>query len=119
MAQVENIPEEIRLSKDKETLVVLFEGKSYPMSAEYLRVCSPSAEVRGHGGDWKIVAGKKSVKIMAVEPVGQYAVRIIFDDQHHSGIYDWNILYDLAMNHRDYWQRYLQSLQEFELTREA
>ncbi len=112
------IPEEIRLSRNGETLSVVFAGVAYPMSAEYLRVCSPSAEVRGHGGQWSTIGGKKQVIIKAVEPVGQYAVRLRFSDGHDSGLYSWAILHDLAMNQSGYWQKYLQALREKGKSRE-
>ena len=105
------VPDELRLSKNGETLVAVFAGEPFPMSAEYLRVCSPSAEVRGHGGDWQTIGGKKQVVIRDIMPVGQYAVRLVFSDGHDSGIYTWEVLHDLAHNQQTYWHQYLQALQ--------
>ena len=104
------VPEELRLAKGGDTLTVTFAGTPYPLSAEYLRVCSPSAEVRNHGGAWTLVAGRRKVLIRRVEPVGSYAVRLYFSDGHHTGIYTWETLHDLALNADDYWQRYLHAL---------
>lgn len=113
------VPEELRLSQKGDTLAVVFDGKVYPLSAEFLRVCSPSAEVRGHGGGaWQTIGGKKEVVIKGVEPVGQYAVRLLFSDGHDSGIYSWEILHDLATSQHDYWQRYLQALKDKGQSRE-
>lgn len=113
-----SVPEEIRLDKKGDTLMVVFAGEAYPMSAEYLRVCSPSAEVRAHGGSWNVIAGKKGVTIRDIMPVGQYAVRLIFSDGHDSGLYSWDVLFDLAQNREHYWQRYLQALKAQSSTRE-
>ncbi|MDO4642971.1 MAG: gamma-butyrobetaine hydroxylase-like domain-containing protein [Cardiobacteriaceae bacterium] len=112
------VPEELRLTKEGETLTVQFSDKAYPLSAEYLRVCSPSAEVRGHGGAWTLVAGKRTVRIRRIEPIGSYAVRLYYSDGHHSGIYTWETLHDLAVNADDYWQRYLEALEAQGKTRD-
>ena len=92
------IPSEIRLKKDKQTLVVSYEdGRNFDLPAELLRVESPSAEVQGHGPSQKVtVTGKENVKIAGVEPVGHYAVKLIFDDGHDTGIYSWEYLETLA-----------------------
>ena len=83
----------------------------FELSCELLRVYSPSAEVRGHGpGQEVLQTDKENVNITAVEPVGHYAVRLVFDDGHDSGIYSWDYLYDLARNREAYWQRYLDRL---------
>ena len=89
-------PTEIRLSSGKQTLHVGFEsGESVALSAELLRVESPSAEVQGHGAGQKVTPrGKENVKITGVEPVGNYAVRLVFDDGHNTGIFSWDILFD-------------------------
>ena len=89
-------PSEIRLSTDKKTLSVIFEGgESMTLSAELLRVESPSAEVQGHGvGQKTTPLGKQDVRITGIEPVGNYAVRLTFDDGHNTGIYSWDILQD-------------------------
>lgn len=114
------VPDQLRLSKNGETLVVVYGVENYPMSAEYLRVLSPSAEVRGHGEKpWATVGGKKQVTIRGIEPVGQYAVKLQFSDGHHTGIYTWDILHDLAMNQSQYWQQYLQALKEKGQSRES
>ncbi len=113
------VPKEILLNKQSDTLIVTFDTKRFPMSAEYLRVCSPSAEVRAHGGDWHIIAGKKGVTIKDVVPVGNYAIRLIFSDGHSSGLYSWDILYDLVHNHSYYWQRYLTALKNEAKSRES
>jgi DUF971 family protein len=94
-----NWPTELRLNPDKNLLTVSFDdGARYALSAEILRVESPSAEVRGHGGAEKPppVAGKENVKIARLEPVGNYAVRIVFDDGHDSGLYSWDYLAKLG-----------------------
>lgn len=102
---------EIRCSQDRNTLQVSFEdGASYQISAELLRVESPSAEVQGHGANTKItVLDKKDIKITTIHPVGNYAIRIGFDDGHDTGIYSWDILAEFGINHdklmADYQQR--------------
>lgn len=114
------VPETLRLAKDARTLTVVFADTDYALSAEYLRVFSPSAEVRGHGSpdNITVVAGKKAVTVQNIVPVGNYAVRLIFSDGHNSGIYSWETLYDLAVNRHYYWQQYLQVLQKKGKTRE-
>jgi DUF971 family protein len=104
-------PSELRLSADKQTLTVAFDDKSYDLSAEYLRVESPSAEVKGHGDSpKKIVPGKQGITISALEPVGHYAVQITFADGHRTGIYTWEYLYELATTHDEKWQAYLNAI---------
>src|SRR6267378_1051891 len=105
-------PTELRLHKDRKTLTVAFDnGRSFDLSAEYLRVKSPSAEVQGHSpNERKTVAGKKDVAILEVLPVGNYAVRLVFDDLHSTGIFSWDYLRDLGVNHAAYWQDYLDDL---------
>ena len=93
-------------------------GESFELSAEYLRVTSPSAEVQGHSPDErKTVAGKKNVAILEVHPIGNYAVRLVFDDLHSTGIYSWDYLRELGRNHDGYWQDYLDELAGKALTR--
>ncbi|TNE59711.1 MAG: DUF971 domain-containing protein [Alphaproteobacteria bacterium] len=101
-------PTEIRLAKTKDALALTFDdGQSFSLRAEYLRVESPSAEVQGHGtGQKKIVLGKEAVKISALEPVGNYALRIIFDDGHDSGLYTWAYLRKLAEEQGEIWATY-------------
>ncbi len=91
-------PEEIRLSRDKQNLAIAFtNGERLTVRAETLRVESPSAEVKGHGSGQKIkVTGKENVRVMGIDPVGHYAVRLTFDDGHKTGIYTWKYLYELG-----------------------
>jgi DUF971 family protein len=95
-----NWPTELRLNPDRNKLTVTFEdGAHHALGAEYLRVQSPSAETRGHGGAKPPpLTGKENVKITALEPVGNYAVRIVFDDGHDSGLYSWDYLAELGRN---------------------
>ncbi len=112
-------PSELRLHKDRKTLTVTFaDGQSFDLSAEYLRVKSPSAEVQGHSAEErKTVPGKRDVGIIEVLPVGNYAVRLVFDDLHSTGIFGWDYLQDLGRNHAAYWQDYLDELAAKNLTR--
>ena len=105
-------PTEIKLHQASRILEVAFEdGARFELPCEYLRVFSPSAEVRGHGpGSAKLVTGKEQVNITAIEPVGHYAVKLVFDDGHATGLYSWNIFYDLGVNQAHNWQEYLQRL---------
>jgi DUF971 family protein len=114
-------PTELRLYKDRKTLSVSFDGgEAYDLSAEYLRVKSPSAEVQGHSAEErKTVPGKRDVGIIEVLPVGNYAVRLVFDDLHSTGIYGWEFLRDLGRNRARYWQDYLDELAAKNLSREA
>jgi DUF971 family protein len=113
-------PSELRLHKDKKMLTVTFDGgEAYDLSAEYLRVKSPSAEVQGHSEEErKTVPGKRDVMIVEVLPVGNYAVRLVFDDLHSTGIFGWDYLLDLGRNHERYWQDYLDELAVKNLDRE-
>ena len=105
-------PLEIRLAKDRRTLHVAFDdGKAFSLSAELLRVTSPSAEVQGHSeAQRKTVGGKRNVTILSVDAVGNYAVRIGFDDMHNTGIYSWAFLRDLGQNAERRFQDYLDEL---------
>jgi DUF971 family protein len=105
-------PTELRLAKDRKVLTVAFEdGMSFALPAEYLRVKSPSAEVQGHAPDErKTVPGKRKVMILEVQPVGNYAVRLVFDDLHSTGIFSWDYLAELGRNQTKYWQDYLDEL---------
>lgn len=105
-------PTEIRLTKDKKTLHVGFDdGSAYDFSAEFLRVTSPSAEVRGHAGQGKkTIGGKRNVEIMRVEPVGNYAVRLAFTDLHDSGYYSWDYFRNHGADKDKIWQDYLDAL---------
>ena len=120
MTEAQAWPSEIRLHKDRKTLSVTFEKvESFELAAEYLRVKSPSAEVQGHSPDErKTVPGKRNVGIMEVLPVGNYAVRLVFDDMHSTGIFGWDYLLDLGRNHARYWQEYLDELAAKNLSRE-
>ena len=113
-------PTELRLHKDGKTLTITFDdGQRFDLSAEYLRVKSPSAEVQGHSPDErKTVAGKKDVAILEVNPIGNYAVRLVFDDMHSTGIYSWDYLHELGRNQPRYWQEYLDELAAQRLSRE-
>ncbi len=104
-------PVELRLNPDRDRVTVAFEdGVRFELAAEYLRVESPSAEVRGHGaGPKTIVKGKENVKINGLEPVGNYAVRIGFDDGHDSGLYSWAYLYKLGAEKERIWAEYLKA----------
>lgn len=105
-------PVEIRLAKDRRALIVVFDdGARFELSAELLRVTSPSAEVQGHSeAERKTVGGKRNVTILSVDPVGNYAVRIGFDDLHSTGIFSWEFLYKLGRNAERQLQSYLDDL---------
>ena len=105
-------PTELRLHKDRKLLTVAFDnGDSFDLSAEYLRVKSPSAEVQGHSPqERKTVGGKKNVAILEVHPIGNYAVRLVFDDLHSTGIYSWGYLHALGRERGTLWQDYLDDL---------
>lgn len=114
-------PTELKISKDKRTLNITFDdGVSYALSAEYLRVTSPSAEVQGHSpAQRKTVPGKRDVEIMKVEPVGNYAVRLTFTDLHDTGIFSWNYLRELGDEYEEKWANYLAELAEKQMSREG
>lgn len=114
-------PVEIRLLKDRRALLVTFEdGVAFSLPAELLRVTSPSAEVQGHSeAQRKTVGGKRNVAILAVDPVGNYAVRLGFDDMHNTGIYSWAFLRDLGANAERRFQDYLDDLQARGLDRDT
>lgn len=111
---------ELRYSKDAKSLTVAFDdGVSFDLPAEYLRVYSPSAEVRGHGADErKIVPGRRHVGIMKIEPVGNYAVKIDFDDLHDTGLYSWSYFRELGEKYDEWWAQYLNDLDERGLSRD-
>ena len=113
-------PVEIRLAKDRRTLHVAFDdGKAFALSAEMLRVTSPSAEVQGHSeAQRKTVGGKRNVTILSIDAVGNYAVRLGFDDMHPTGIYSWAFLRDLGQNAERRFQDYLDDLQAKGLDRD-
>ena len=116
----ERWPTELRLAKDRRSLRVAFDdGAAYDLSAEYLRVTSPSAEVQGHSpAERKTVPGKRAVEIIGVEPVGNYAVKLVFDDMHDTGIYGWDYLYRLGAEQEEKWQAYLDELAAKGLSRD-
>ena len=111
-AQSQPWPTELRLNKDRKTLSIAFDdGERFDLSAEYLRVKSPSAEVQGHAPDErKTVPGKRDVIILEVHPIGNYAVRLVFDDMHSTGIYSWDYFVNLGRNRDSHWQDYLDEL---------
>ncbi len=113
-------PTEIRLKKDEKILEIEFDdGRSFALPAELLRVESPSAEVQGHSPSQKqIVAGRRHVGIMEVEPVGNYAVRLRFDDMHDTGLYSWSYLRKLGEEQDNLWQAYLDALEARGLSRD-
>ena len=107
------IPTEITLHKKSRVLELKFEdGSAFQLPAEFLRVYSPSAEVRGHGpGQETLQTGKRNVELTALEPVGNYAVQPTFSDGHNTGIYSWDLLYDLGANQEKLWADYLARLE--------
>jgi len=113
-------PTEIRLTKDRRALVVTFDDMThYTLPAEYLRVTSPSAEVQGHSpAERKTIGGKRDVEIIGVDEVGNYAVRLTFDDLHSSGIWTWRHLAELGRDHDAIWAAYLAELEAKGLKRE-
>jgi len=112
-------PTELRLHKDRKTLAVSFDdGTSFVLPAEYLRVRSPSAEVQGHSpAERRTVGGKRDVQILELNPVGNYAVRLVFDDLHSTGIFSWDYLFELGQNREQYWREYLDELKDKNLSR--
>ena len=105
-------PTDIKLLQKLRIVEITFDnGEHYSLPCEYLRVHSPSAEVRGHTPSQAVLqVGKKNVNIVGIDPVGQYAVKLIFDDGHDTGLYTWDNLYDLSVNQNKYWQEYLDKL---------
>lgn len=114
-------PTELKLHQASRTLEVAFDdGSQFNMPCEYLRVHSPSAEVRGHGpGQEVLQVNKEDVNISRIEPIGNYAVRLHFDDGHHTGLFSWDYLYELGKNMDQYWQTYLDRLAKAGYTRHA
>ena len=113
-------PVELKLKQAEKRLEVEFDdGRHFSLPAEYLRVESPSAEVQGHSPEQKtLVAGRSKVGIQRLEPVGNYAVRIVFDDRHDTGIFSWAYLYELGTEQPERWQRYLDQMAKAGLSRE-
>ncbi|HYT96151.1 MAG TPA: DUF971 domain-containing protein [Casimicrobiaceae bacterium] len=114
------LPTEIKLHQSSRVLELVFaDGRSFRLPYEFLRVYSPSAEVRGHGpGQETLQTGKRDVTISDVEPVGHYALRPTFSDGHESGIYSWDYLYDLGTRQDELWQRYIERLAKAGASRE-
>ena len=114
-------PTEVKLRKQSNTLKLSYsDGSQLEFSSEFLRVYSPSAEVRGHGkGQEVLQAGKRHVKLKKVEPVGNYAVKLEFDDGHNTGIYSWNYLISLGRGKETLWAEYLSRLQQAGKTRDS
>jgi DUF971 family protein len=114
------LPTEIKLHQSSRVLELVFaDGRSFRLPYEFLRVYSPSAEVRGHGpGQETLQTGKRDVTITDVEPVGHYALRPTFSDGHESGIYSWDYLYDLGTRQDELWQRYIERLAKAGASRE-
>lgn len=112
-------PTELRVSKDRKMLTITFpDHQPYELPAEFLRVVSPSAEVQGHSPEQRItVPGKRNVAIMAIDPVGNYAIRIAFDDMHDTGIFSWSYLEELGRQKEERWNAYLAELAEKGLSR--
>jgi len=113
------IPSDIKIQKEKKQMTLIYQGQEpVSLSFEFLRVHSPSAEVRGHGiGQEVLQVGKKNVLIIQVEPSGNYGIKLEFDDGHNSGIYSWDYLYQCTQNHDKMWKRYLQKLEDNNQTR--
>jgi len=111
---VDHTPVEVRLRKKSRLLAIRFDdGSEFELSFEYLRISSPSAEVRGHGpGQETLQTGKENVAITGMDPVGHYALRLSFDDGHDTGLYSWSYLYELGAEKEQRWQAYLDRLTE-------
>ena len=113
------IPTSVKLHKSTKILVLTYADQTFSLPCEYLRVHSPSAEVRGHGeGQEVLQVGKLHVNISGVEPVGNYALKLIFDDGHDSGIYTWEYLRELCDNQESLWQAYLEKMNQAEESRD-
>jgi DUF971 family protein len=108
------IPTALKLKRGSRSLEATFsDGTTFELPAEYLRVYSPSAEVKGHGpGEGVLVTGKRNVNIDSIEPVGRYAVKLVFDDGHDTGLYTWEKLYELGSDYEAKWERYLERLEK-------
>ncbi len=106
-------PSEIKLHQKSRVLEISFaDGKTFQLPCEFLRVYSPSAEVSGHGpGQEVLQVGKKDVEITRIEPVGSYAIQLVFSDGHDTGLYSWDILYDYGLHQQEMWQQYLKRME--------
>lgn len=111
---------EIKLQRQSRLLQISFaDGKTFQIPCEFLRVYSPSAEVRGHGpGQEVLQTGKKDVNIDHIEPVGNYAIQLNFSDGHNTGLYSWDLLYDYGLHQDEMWQHYLQRMEQAGASRE-
>ena len=114
-------PSVVKLHRASRVLEVAYaDGRGYELPCEYLRVFSPSAEVRGHGlEEPALIGGKRGVNIARIDPVGQYAVRLVFDDGHDTGLYSWDVLEELGRDHQKNWARYLERLAEIGMSRDS
>lgn len=114
------IPSEIKLHQKSRRLELIYEGgEAYTLDFEYLRVYTPSAEARGHGpGQETLQTGKRNVVIERIEPVGTYALRLVFSDGHDSGLYSWDMLYNLGKHHDQLWAEYLEQIERQGLSRD-
>ena len=114
------IPTEIKLHQKSRRLELIYEGgEAYTLDFEYLRVYTPSAEARGHGpGQETLQTGKRNVVIERIEPVGTYALRLVFSDGHDSGLYSWDMLYNLGKHHDQLWAEYLEQIEKQGLSRD-
>lgn len=114
------IPSEIKLHQKSRRLELIYEsGEAYTLDFEFLRVYTPSAEARGHGpGQETLQTGKRNVDIERIEPVGTYALRLVFSDGHDSGLYSWDMLYNLGKHHDELWQEYLKQIDAQGLSRD-
>ena len=115
------IPSEIKLHQKSRLLELVYEsGESFKLDFEYLRVFTPSAEARGHGpGQETLQTGKRNVEITNIEPVGTYALRLVYSDGHDSGLYSWDLLYNLGKHHDELWQDYLTQLEAQSASRDV
>ena len=113
-------PSEIKLHQKSRVLEISFaDGKTFSLPCEFLRVYSPSAEVRGHGpGQEVLQAGKQHVEITHIEPVGTYAIQLTFSDGHDTGLYSWDLLYDYGLHQEEMWRHYLKRMEEARMSRE-
>ena len=109
----DHLPTDINLHQTSRVLEIAFEnGQVFELSCEYLRVYSPSAEVRGHSPEQAVLQiDKEEVSILEIEPMGNYAIKLVFDDGHNTGLYTWDYLYELGAYRDEFWQRYLEALE--------
>jgi DUF971 family protein len=114
------VPSDIKLHKKSRILELCYDGGArYELPCEYLRVFTPSAEARGHGpGQEVLQTGKRNVEIERIEPVGTYALRLVFSDGHDSGLYSWDLLHNLAVHHEELWDDYLRLIESAGLSRD-